>query len=874
MRNMWKKSLMYAGIVIFFLVLAYGFVPQVLGGKIVNQSDISGYVGMAHEANEWNSAHPDDRTAWSNSMFGGMPTTMITGNPEGDWTQKIYDAFLTGRRPATYLFITLLGAFLLMLSLGISPVLAIGGAVAVAFCSYNMQIIQVGHNTKMMAIAWFPWVLAAVIFTYRTALGLYGKAEKNKERSWKGWIPQTVLGAALFGMALNFQIKANHIQISYYLAIVIFCYAIGLSVWVMMSRGRRGGTGRFLAASCLLLALGTVGIGANANKLIPMYRYSHQTMRGGSELAAEGGKDNAEKSKGLDLQYATSWSYGWQELPNMMIPDFNGGSSAGAVNPSKSETVKLLKQYGQTNVREVARNLPLYWGPQPFTAGPMYMGAITIFLFLLGLFLCDGKDKWWIFTATVIAVLLGVGSHFMPFTEFWYYHMPFYSKFRTVSMALVILQVTLPMLGFIVLDKILKGGITAEQFRKPGFAALALTAGFCLVCWIFPGTAGSFSGAADAQMHPELAAALQKDRASLMSHDAMMSFWLIIAAYAIILWAYSKPKEGTGEKAYVGGRSIAAGAAISALVLINMFAVGKRYLNSEHFTTPKNFNGQFAQRPVDQAILEDTDPDYRVLDLTVNVFNDSHPSYWHKNIGGYSPVKMQRYQDLIDRHLTDEINSIIKAVNSAGTMEGLMESFPRVPVLSMLNDRYIILDGNSAPVRNPYAMGNAWFVDSAARAESANEEISMLDGIDLHTTAVIGADFTWAADEVEACALKSAGLEARMAAAADTIYLTSYAPNELHYHYRAAAGRAAVFSEIYYPDGWKLTLDGKDDVKLFRADWTLRGAVLPAGEHDIVMRFEPESYRISSNISRASSILLILLILLSAGGMAGMGRRG
>lgn len=220
-----------------------------------------------------------------------------------------------------------------------------------------------------------------------------------------------------------------------------------------------------------------------------MYRYSHQTMRGGSELTVEG---NADKSKGLDIEYATSWSYGWQELPNLMIPNFNGGSSAGAVNPSKSETVKLLKRYGQTNVREVAKTLPLYWGPQPFTAGPMYVGAITVFLFLLGLFLCDGKDKWWIFAATIIAILLGVGSHFMPFTKFWYEYMPFYSKFRTVSMALIILQVTLPMLGFIVLDKILKGGYTAEQFRKPGFAALALTAGFCLLCWIFPGIAGDF----------------------------------------------------------------------------------------------------------------------------------------------------------------------------------------------------------------------------------------------------------------------------------------------------------------------------------------------------------------------------------------------
>lgn len=879
MQKTWKKVLMYAGIVVSFLALAYGFVPQVLDGKIVNQSDISGYVGMAHEANEWNSAHPDDRTAWTNSMFGGMPTTMITGNPEGDWTQGVYNAFLTGRRPATYLFITLLGAFLLMLSLGISPLLAAGGAVAVAFCSYNMQIIQVGHNTKMMAIAWFPWVLAAVVFTFRTALGLYSGKDADEpsgqKRSWKAWLPQTVLGASLFGMALDFQIKANHIQISYYLAIVIFCYAIGLFIWLTIDGKRRAQTGRFLITSFLLLFMGIAGIGANANKLIPTYRYSEHTMRGGSELAS-GDRSDTGKSKGLDLEYATSWSYGWQELPNLMIPDFNGGSSAGAVDPSKSETIRILKHYGQGDVSGVAKELPLYWGPQPFTAGPMYMGAITIFLFLLGLFLCEGKDKWWIFAATVVAVLLGVGSHFMPFTEFWYYHMPFYSKFRTVSMALVVLQVTLPMLGFMVLDKILKGGFTAEQFRKPGFAALALTAGFCLIFWIFPGIAGDFSGDSDSYFTPELAEALQKDRKSLLSHDAMMSFWLIVAAYSIILWAYARPKEKSGDDAHVGSRRTAAGIAISALVLVNMFAVGKRYLNADHFVTPRNFNGQFAQRPVDKAILEDDELDYRVLDLTVNVFNDAHPSYWHKNIGGYSPVKLQRYQDLIDRHLTGEINSIIEVASATGNMETFMDSFPKVPVLSMLNDKYVILRRDGAPAVNPDAMGNAWFVDSAARARSAEEEISMLGSIDLHTTAIIGPDFSWAADAVDACADKSSGLESKMASGADFVQMTSYAPNELRYHYRASSDRTVIFSEIYYPDGWKLKTESGDDLKLFRANWTLRGAVLPAGEHDLVMRcFEPESYKIGSGISRASSILLLLLVLFSAGGMllSGVKRR-
>ena len=646
-----------------------------------------------------------------------------------------------------------------------------------------------------------------------------------------------------------------------------------------MDRERRGKPGRFFVASFLLLGMGLAGIGANANKLIPMYEYSHQTMRGGSELAADdpGGEG---KSQGLDIEYATAWSYGWQELPNLLIPNFNGGSSAGAVNPSKSQTIKLLKRYGQTNVKDVAKSLPLYWGPQPFTAGPMYMGAITVFLFLLGLFMCRGRDKWWIFAATVIAVLLAVGNHFLPFTKFWYEYMPFYSKFRTVSMALVILQVTMPMLGFVVLDRIFKGEFTAEQFRKPGYAALALTGGVCLLLWMFPSIAGSFSAASDSQMHRELVSALQADRQALLKNDAMISFWMILLAYVIILWAYAKPKAGSGEKAYAGSRSTAAALAISALVLINMFATGKRYLNSDHFTTPRNFSGQFDARPVDKMILEDKSLDYRVLDLSVNVFNDSHPSYHHKNIGGYSPVKLQRYQDLIDYHLTGEINSLIKAVNSAGTMSALMDNFPEIPVISALNGKYIILDGDSAPVVNPDAMGNVWFVDSAAVAPTPMAEITMLDKVDLGRTAVIGSDFGWAAEDMASLFGAAAG-GGSDTAVRDTVYMTSYAPNELRYHCRISSDRAVIFSEIYYPDGWTLKTapdatgkDGARELKLFRADWILRGAVLPAGEYDMVMRFDLPCYKTGSRISRASSILMILLIIMASAGAVATELRG
>lgn len=835
-----KKILTYAGILVFLVILAYGFVPQVLTGKIVNQSDISGFVGMAREAKEWNLAHPDDKTAWTNSMFGGMPTTMITGHKEGDLTQGIYNLLLTGQRPASYLLISLIGAFLLMLSLGINGIIAVGGAAAVTFCSYNLQIIQVGHNSKMLALAFLPWVLAAAVFTYKSALGAY---KDSPSGNWKSWLPGTLLGAVLFAMAVNFQIKANHIQITYYLGIILFSYVVVLIVWLLSNKDKRHLIGRFLAASAMLLVIGILGIGTNANKLITTYQYTQHTMRGGSELVQEDGKG---KTKGLDLEYATAWSYGWEELPNMMIPDYNGGSSAAAVNPDKSETIKLLRSAGQPNIKEIAKALPLYWGPQPFTAGPMYMGAITIFLFILGLILYKGKEKWWLLIPTIIAILLALGNHFMPFTEFWYNHIPFYNKFRTVSMALIILQFTLPTLGFLVLDGIIKSEYDEKSVIKASAISLAITLGFCLIA--MTGLGRTFTGAADSGQQDILVDAFIADRKMLLRQDAMAAMMLIAITFILIWWPYrTKMKEA------VKTRKIFAGVAICCLLIINMFGVGKRYLNSDHFVSERSFDKQFAKRPVDEAILSDKTLSYRVVDLTTNVFNDSHPSYFHKNIGGYSPAKLQRYQDLIDHYLASELNSLYGLFKGAKSIEEAQKAMPELPVLSMLNDKYIIVGADIPPIVNDNAFGNCWFVDSVAIAGSAKEEISMLGKIDLRRIAVTAQTNK---------SFQSFLSGNASASPADTIYMTAYSPKELKYHYKSDNERLAVFSEIYYPEGWKAHLEDGTSVEVLSVDWVLRAAALPAGEHELTMRFEPESYIAGARISRASSILLLLLLLL------------
>ena len=816
-----KKIILYAGIVVGLLLLSYAYVPQVLSGKIVNQSDISGWQGMSREMMTWNAAHPDDQTAWTESMFGGMPTATIHASTRGDWTQKIYDVLLLGRRPATYLFISLLGAWLLMLALGIHPLLAVGGAIAVTFCAYNLQIIQVGHNTKMQALAFLPWVLAALVYTYNQALSGHGGAaaqpsSRAGSRSEGGaaaadrpaWFARTLLGAALFGLTVSFQVKANHPQITYYLALLILIYVIVLvvSIW------KQHLWGRFFTASALLLVLGVSGIATNATKLLPTMEYTPYSMRGGSTAASEGG----DGAKGLDLEYATAWSYGWEELPNLLIPNFNGGSSSGPVNPKHSATYDLLKQAGQPNLREISKHLPLYWGPQPFTAGPMYMGAITLFLFVLGLYLYKGKEKWWLVAGTILAVLLGLGSHFLAFTKFFYNVAPLYNKFRTVSMALTVLQFTLPMLAFLVLDRIVRDPESAERFRRKGWIAAAVTGGFCLLCVLFPDIAGSFTGSVDAGQPDILIDALAEDRRYLLAVDALRSLLLIGAGFGLLWLGTTVPKSAaetfrthpeTGQR-----RRLAFSLILVLLVLLDLGLAGKRYLNDGDFVSPRAFQSQFEQRPADKEILKDTDPSYRVLDLSVNIFNDSHPSYWHKNIGGYSPAKLQRYQEFIESTLTGEINQLIKAMNNTETIldaeNALAEMY--LPGLASLNCRYIILDGELPPLRYPHAKGNAWFADGSAAS----------------------------------------------------VELTSYAPNELRYRYNSPEPARMVFSEVYYPVGWTLKAEDTGEELPIELEGTLlRAAQVPAGEHTLVMRFDPPSYRTGAAVSRATSILLILAVL-------------
>ena len=842
-----KKVLPYAVIVAGFVVIAYAYAPQVLQGKVVNQSDISSWKGMSHEILEWNEEHPDDPALWTGSMFGGMPATQISVDYRGDATDPFYNLLFWGQRPPSYLIISLLGGFLLFLAFGVNPWLSAVGAIAVTFCSYNMQIVQVGHNTKMVAIAFMPWVLAALVYAYRR---------------------KALLGAVFFALALSFQIKANHPQITYYLAFIVFGYAIAELCGAVAAQRRRkaavrnavpvsdsiltSGTtveppfretpvGRWLKASVLVLVGGLLGIATNANKLLPTYEYAEYTMRGGSELTHD---EHNQTGDGLKLDYATAWSYGIEETPNLLIPDFNGGSSSGELSRD-SETFRALQSYG-VNAESMRKGMPLYWGPQPFTAGPMYLGAVSLFLFVFGLCVIRGRYKWWIAGVSLLALLLGWGSHFMWFSEIFFKYAPLYNKFRTVSMILVILQVTVPLMGILGVNAALfaKEPLPDRKVRNGLLTALGVTGGISLLFALFPALAGDFSSASDAAVfggNEQLIRALQDDRRSLLRSDAFRSLIFIVLA-AGVFFASWKGKLKT----------MPAVALLGILLLVDLWGVDKRYLNKEHFVTERNFDSQFAPRPVDNAIHQDTDLSYRVLDLSVNTFNDAIVSYHHKTIGGYSPAKLQRYQDLIDFHIAPEMRAMIDDVNSAmstaRTVGDLENALGYYPVLSMLNTKYIVVDPGSLPLTYDRRLGNGWLVSRVRTAPTADAEMAALGEIDPAVEAVI-----FDPEAPEGTVTEYAGADS------GRVELVYYSPNRLRYDVSAPAKGLAVFSEIWYPAGWKAFVDG-NEVPVLRADYALRALMIEEGDHEVEFVFDPASFTVGRNISLASSIAILVLL--------------
>ena len=840
-----KCCLPYLFAILFFYVIAYIFSPQVLQNKIVQQSDIDSWRGMANEIVTYNKANPDkDPALWTNSMFSGMPANTISVIYEGDYTDTIYNFIhkVTGVRPPSYLIIAMVGAFLMFLAFGVNIWLAIVGAIAVGFCSYNLQIIQVGHNTKMVAIAFMPWVIASVIYAYKK---------------------KPVLGALLFAFALSFQIKANHPQITYYLAMILAAYCIAEFYSAIKGKYLH----KFLKTTLLIFAAALLGVATNINHLWPTYENMVYTMRGGSELAAE--RQVAEQSaiqeeqqkageegrqsqtkgqrRGLDVEYATNWSYSLEETPNLIIPNFNGGSSYGALT-QESETYKAIVEMGYPaqSASQAIQSLPLYWGNQPSTAGPMYIGAISIFLFILGLILLSGAQKWWIGIISLLAILLSWGSNLLFLTEFFFNYAPLYNKFRTVSMILVILQITIPILAIITIDKVIKGDYEKAKVKRGITIALAITAGFCLIFALIPTLAGSFVSAYDSMLQDFMRGPIVDDRISLLRADAFRSLVFIVLGAGVV-WAGFATKI---KKEYIY-------VALGILILADLWVVDKRYLNDSNFVSKRTIENQYAQREVDKIILLDKDPNYRVLDMSVSTFNNAHVSYHHKSIGGYSAAKLQRYQDIIDDHITaemrmiaDDVNQALESMGEEATIEGIQSQLGEYPALNMLNARYIIVNDGFPPLMNEGALGNAWFVNDLKMVNGAIEEIEGIDMVEVSEQAVVSEEFSKIV----------AGFSKENLSEDELIVLTEYSPNRLVYQYNTEAERVAIFSEVYYPAGWRAYVDG-EEFPIFRANYILRAMKLPAGAHEVEFVYKPESIEKGAFYSRISSGLLILLFL-------------
>ena len=476
-----------------------------------------------------------------------------------------------------------------------------------------------------------------------------------------------------------------------------------------------------------------------------------------------------------------------------------------------------------------------------------------VFLFILALFLIGGAIKWWALGVTLLALLLSWGSNFLPLTEFFFKNIPMYNKFRTVSMVLVILQILVPLMGVLVIEKLMKSEFSAKKFKTGMISALVLTAGFALLAMIFPSLAGSFTSPADANLPEQIRATLAEDRASLLSADAFRSVLYILAAAAVLWFAFGRREASSKNRVLSPAKlKYLVYGGIGILVLADMWGAGKRYLNDSHFIKNREFEQQYALRPVDNIILEDKDPNYRVLDISINTFNDSHISYHHKTIGGYSPAKLQRYQDMIDYHIMPEMQKIASSLSSVKTLEEaqIMVDNTETPVLNMLNSKYIVIGAQNPPLLNNRAMGNCWFVDSIAWVANNLDEINTISDVNLSNTAVVSEEFRSLAGEITT---------ADAPAFEDVIKLTNYSPNKLTYQCETTSDRVAVFSEVWYPAGWIATIDGKP-AEIFRANYTLRALKVPAGSKVIEMEFRPDSYYKGATYSRiASSILLVLL---------------
>ena len=802
MKNWFKLSLPHIVAIVVFMTLAVAYFYPLLEGKVLNTNDATVASNSAREISDFRAKYGEE-PLWTNSMFSGMPAYLISVLYKGNIL--IYaNALLTFlKHPASLIFMTLLGFYILLLCFKVDPWLAIAGALAYGFSTYFFFILAAGHNTKALAIAYMAPMIGGIYYTYRH---------------------NPLKGALITTFFLTLEILANHPQITYYSFICILVFIITELVFAV----RRQEIQQFIKSSLILIIPLLLSIGMNFNSLYTTYEYGKYSTRGKSDLIT----GDSNKTSGLDKDYITQWSYGIDETLTLLIPNFRGGACQPFANSSQTATALRKNNAGQ-----YLKQFQKYWGTQPWVDGPVYVGAIIFFLFVLGLIIIKGLEKWWLLAATILSVMLAWGKNFMPLTTLFLDIFPGYNKFRAVTMTLVIAEFCIPLMGILALRDIFNGTTERKNVLKGIKIAFGITGGIALLLILLPSLAGSFLSPSEKQAnYPEwLSTAIIADRKMLLRGDAFRSFLLILLAAATLVgFYYNKLK-----KEYVF-------ALLALLFLADMWFVDKRYLNSDKFVRKEAKARMLAPTIADGYILKDTSV-YRVLNLSVSPFNDASTSYHHKSIGGYHGAKLERYQELIDTSLMHDIKLIQTVGGVAKTLDEVHSVFGSTNALNMLNAKYIIYSQDELPLINQKALGNAWYVETPLLVDNANEELSSINRIDPARVAVIDKSFK---DQItKSSYLISSG---------DTIELKSYKANELIYRSRSKDEKLAVFSEIYYPAGWKSFIDGKE-THYFRTDYVLRGMIIPAGEHEIRFSFEPSSYSTGNRISLISSLLFILL---------------
>lgn len=790
----WTKLLPhFAAVGVFLVAAGIYFLPQ-FQGKVVDQGDLTSYYGMSQELRAFEE-RTGEQTLWTNAMFGGMPTYQIRSVQNGNLLYRFDKAVRLGiAAPVGQFLVAMIGFYVLLVLLGVHPWLSIVGALSFGFTTNSVILFEAGHATKLQAVSYFPLIAAGIILAFRQ---------------------QLLLGGLVFGLGLGLNVTANHVQMTYYLFLTL---AI-LGIVQLIYHVREGKLAEFGKATAVLLIGGVLALGATASNLLLTYEYAEDTMRGQPILTNEKSAEarSSSETEGLAWDYAMQWSNDIIDLVTLYIPGAAGGGSGETVGP-ESAVYKSLRSKGYNVPREFGA--PLYWGALPFTSGPTYMGAAVVFFFLIGLFLVKGPLKWWLALGTLLTILLSMGKNLEWFNRFFFEYVPLYSKFRTPQSIMAVTSFLIPTLGLLGLHQIVSG----KADRAAAGRAIKISAGIAGAIALFYAILGpsfyDFSHPNDTQYAESFGIdALISDRQSLMTSDAWRSL-LMVGLCSGLLYLYLRET--------IKLPILAAGLALVSLG--DLWAVDQRYLSQDDFQPERNYQAQFRPRPVDEQILQDPDPNYRVLDQTVSTFQSSTPSYFHKTIGGYHAAKLQRYQDLIDRHLAQG--------NQA--------------VYNMLNTKYIIQptgqDGQATAAQNPDAYGNAWLVDSLIQVPDANAEIDGLNRPNLRTTAIVHQEYK---DYLAGFDPDGTG----------TVQLDRYEPNDLSYSFNSNSEQFVVFSEIWYGPGkgWQAYIDGQA-VDHIRVNYLLRGLRVPAGSHTIRFEFAPSTYQAGVTISFISSALLLLAL--------------